>query len=329
MKRTLTRFFILSLSICSNAFAQDTTGSKRSSEAGSSRTENWRLQTADQSGYLYISEVGKGEPVIVLHGGSCAGFNYMVDISSGLEEKYRFVFYDQRGCGYSYFPMGAISLQHNVDDLELLRKALGVDRLNLLSHSAGTTLAMSYLEAYPDHVKNIVMVGAQSPLSNSIDHLSTEEWTLVAKINEERTKFANRPEVETEIKHAGLDGQNLSPKQEAELSHLKMAASNIFHIEKWKMMQPLFVNAACMDAMSGSYISSWDWTIALSKHNYPVTVINGDYDLIIGPKESPVWKRVANKNAKNVKVKIIKDAGHICWTDDPENFRNLLEQALK
>jgi pimeloyl-ACP methyl ester carboxylesterase len=54
-------------------------------------------------------------------------------------------------------------LTHQADDLEAARVALGYDRINLLSESTGTRLAMIYAWRYPEHVRRSVMIGANPP----------------------------------------------------------------------------------------------------------------------------------------------------------------------
>lgn len=99
---------------------------------------------------IFVCLRNRKEPVVVIHGGPGIAHNYMTDIAKGLENQFRFVFYDQRGSGLSYtYSKEDISMQKNIEDLEKLRKALGLEKMNLISHSAGTYLAMNYLK--PTH----------------------------------------------------------------------------------------------------------------------------------------------------------------------------------
>jgi pimeloyl-ACP methyl ester carboxylesterase len=55
------------------------------------------------------------------------------------------------------------SIVAQADDLEAARKALGYSRIDLLSESAGTRLAMIYAWRYPQHVNRSVMIGVNPP----------------------------------------------------------------------------------------------------------------------------------------------------------------------
>jgi len=50
-----------------------------------------------------------------------------------------------------------------VDDLELVRKALGYNKINLMSESYGTRLAQIYGIRYGQHIKRSVMIGVNPP----------------------------------------------------------------------------------------------------------------------------------------------------------------------
>ena len=59
--------------------------------------------------------------------------------------------------------LAGYSLPQRVDDLEAARKALGYDRIDLLSESAGTRTAMIYAWRYPKSIHRSVMIGANPP----------------------------------------------------------------------------------------------------------------------------------------------------------------------
>lgn len=145
------------------------------------RTDYWYVQTEDEASWLYIKEVGKGEPVIVIHGRPGAGQQFMLAIANGLEECNRFIFYDQHCAGWSYCPKDSITMQKSIAYIELIRKTLGVQKVYIFSHSFGTILAMNYLKAYPQSVKNIILLWAMDPITGDTDFFSVEELNLFEK----------------------------------------------------------------------------------------------------------------------------------------------------
>lgn len=108
-------------------------------------------------------------PVLFLHGGP--GYNshsFATLAGVRLEPGASLIYLDQRGCGRSERPWnGDYALATLVDDLEALRKELGLERWVLMGHSFGGTLALEYAARFPGHVAGLVLVGAFSDAESS------------------------------------------------------------------------------------------------------------------------------------------------------------------
>ena len=117
--------------------------------------------------YFTLGRDAAGIPLIVINGGPGFDHGYMLDtpVWAGLAKKRPIIFYDQRGTGLSTsnVPASSQTIRMLVEDLEALRRHLGVAKLALLGHSWGGILAMSYAVAYPDHVSKLIVVGSGSP----------------------------------------------------------------------------------------------------------------------------------------------------------------------
>ena len=59
--------------------------------------------------------------------------------------------------------LAGYTLPQRVDDLDMARKALGYERVDLLSESAGTRTALIYAWRYPRRIHRSVMIGANPP----------------------------------------------------------------------------------------------------------------------------------------------------------------------
>lgn len=111
---------------------------------------------------LYFEESGTkdGKPVVFLHGGpggGCTGkmrqfFNPAL---------YRIVLFDQRGSGKSrpHASIEANTTWDLVNDIELLREQLEIDRWQVFGGSWGSTLALAYAETHPENVTEMVLRG--------------------------------------------------------------------------------------------------------------------------------------------------------------------------
>lgn len=105
----------------------------------------------------------EGKPAVFLHGGPGSG------CSPGNRRPfdpafYRFVLFDQRGCGRSkphvsspIVDLATNTTAHLIGDIELLRKFLGIERWLVFGGSWGSTLALAYAQRHPDCVSEVIL----------------------------------------------------------------------------------------------------------------------------------------------------------------------------
>lgn len=111
---------------------------------------------------LYWEECGRrdGVPVLFLHGGP-GGASTPRSRRYFDPDHYRAVLFDQRGAGQSS-PLGetrANTTAHLIDDIERLRRMLGIERWWIFGGSWGSTLALAYGQAHPDRCLGFVLRG--------------------------------------------------------------------------------------------------------------------------------------------------------------------------
>src|SRR6058998_691478 len=100
--------------------------------------------TVDLNGVrLYTRRVGRGPPVVVLHGGPGAHHDYLLPQYDHLAEGGRaLLYYDQRGGGRSPVPREVpVGWREHVADLEALRGYWELDRLTVVGYSWGGRIA--------------------------------------------------------------------------------------------------------------------------------------------------------------------------------------------
>lgn len=111
---------------------------------------------------IYWEECGNpaGMPVLFLHGGPGSG-------TSPMQRRffdpayYRIILIDQRGAGKSipYAELADNTTTHLINDIELLRRTLGIDKWLMFGGSWGSTLALAYGEAHPEACLGFVLRG--------------------------------------------------------------------------------------------------------------------------------------------------------------------------
>ena len=103
---------------------------------------------------LHYDEWGEGRTLVVLPGGAGRHPEYLGDLA-GLPG--RLVVHHFRGSGKSA-SAATVSFWEQARDLEDLRAHLGLARLDLVAHSAGTRVAVAYAAQYPDRVASMLLI---------------------------------------------------------------------------------------------------------------------------------------------------------------------------
>jgi pimeloyl-ACP methyl ester carboxylesterase len=104
---------------------------------------------------LAYHRTGAGDPLVCIPGGPLHASAYLGDLG-GLPSLVRL---DLRGTGDSAAADPATyRCDRLVDDVEALRVHLGLERMDLLGHSAGAAVAVLYATRYPEHVARLVLV---------------------------------------------------------------------------------------------------------------------------------------------------------------------------
>jgi len=110
---------------------------------------------------------GEGDVVIVVHGGAGLPHEYFHPMLYNLSRYAKLVFFDRRADMLSASTgRGMASVDELANDIDALRKTLGFDRVTLLGHSFGATIAIKYALLHPDNVKRLILVSAAAAVEN-------------------------------------------------------------------------------------------------------------------------------------------------------------------
>ena len=117
---------------------------------------------------LYVRVAGRGQPMIVLHGGPDFDTAYLLPELDQLTDAYRLIYYDQRGRGKSAEGVRPeeVTLASDLADLDAIRAHFEVDAPVLLGHSWGTVLALEYALRNPSRVSRLILMNP-APVSAS------------------------------------------------------------------------------------------------------------------------------------------------------------------
>ena len=133
-------------------------------------------------GYLRVSDIHEiwyaeygnlqGTPVIFVHGGPGGGV--CDDDARFFNPKhYRIILFDQRGAKRSrpLYEMAENNTHNLINDMEKLRKHLGIDKWLALGGSWGSTLSVLYGQTYPEHCLGFVLRGIFTATDEEISNI--------------------------------------------------------------------------------------------------------------------------------------------------------------
>ena len=108
---------------------------------------------------IYTVSFGRGEPLVIAHGGPGASHDYFLPYLLPLARTNRLIFIDERGSGKSQKleDVSRYTVEAMADDVEAVRKALGLGKINLLGHSYGGVLAQAYAFKYQANLSHLVL----------------------------------------------------------------------------------------------------------------------------------------------------------------------------
>src|SRR5262245_21928093 len=120
--------------------------------------------------HLYYGTLGRGTPVIFLHGGLGFDHQYFRPFIDPLADTAQVVYYDQLGHGRSDRPanFNDITLDRLSSDCDVLATVLGFDKFVLVGHSYGGFIALTFALQHPDRLAGLVLSCTAADLASFV-----------------------------------------------------------------------------------------------------------------------------------------------------------------
>jgi len=262
-------------------------------------------------------------PLLCLHGGPGVPHDYLEPLEAITATGRRVIFYDQLGCGSSDQPrnpsMWTVDLF--VEEVGVVRRALGLDRCHLLGQSWGGMLAMQYALTQPTGLVSLTV--ASSPAS-------MRQW--VAEAN--RLRMHLPPEVQqTLLKHEQAGTTDDPAYEEAMLVFYRR---HVCRLDPWpafvmRAFEKLGGNPEVYNTMNGpsefhvtGVIKDWDITHRLWEIRVPTLVTSGRHD-----EATPEIAGTVHHGIKGSEWVVFEHSSHLAHAEEPERYVQVLGEFLK
>lgn len=267
---------------------------------------------------LSYHQAGEGDLLICLPGGPMRASAYLGDLG-GLSAHRSLVLLDLRGTGKSAVPADPASYRCDrlVDDVEALRAQLGRDRIDLLGHSAGGTLAVLYAVRYPDRIGRLVLVNPSSLVVGL--EITNADRRQVAELRRGEAWFPNAFAAFERIwsgEATDADWTMIAPFTHgrwdaARLGYLAQEAS-----QKNTDAAAVYYSAGALDPDATRS--------ALARLRAPVLLVTGEYDVWLPPKCAAEYAGLFGQ----AELAVQPGGGHFPWLDSPQWFVQTLTGFL-
>jgi len=281
---------------------------------------------------IYYKLLGRGEPLLIVHGGPGASHDYFLPYLLPLARHHKLIFIDERGSGRSQKleDRSGYTVENMVEDVEAVRLALGLGKITLLGHSYGGALAQAYALKYQNNLSHLILGST---------------WSSTKALNEVfvRMKQNMTPELRQKIdslESAGLFGHGKDYEKNRYTSEYMVAAwgesyfpylyrnrpdPNYDPVDNGKMSWDLYRE---MWGEHGEFVvdgnlKSVEYTERLSTIRVPTLILVGDHDECDPSLSEAMQERIAGS-----RVVVFPKAGHMTFVDQPEMFTKAVESFV-
>lgn len=273
--------------------------------------------TTDDSVRLYYRIVGDGSETVVVPIAL-----YLEDLLAPLAGPgRRLIFYDPRHRGRSgRGDLARVSLDRQIEDLEQLRAALGIERMALLGWSGlGMEMAV-YAIRHPDRVTRLVQVAPVPPAARILREAGgdrrVERGDRVALAELDRRFDAG----EFAADGAGFCRARNRLSLPTNFADTALAA-RVPDVCRWENEWPVHL-WPYFDALLGSF-GAYDWLDEMATLNVPRLVIHGREDGI-----PLAGARAWAAGFPNARLLVLAPAGHFPFIERPDAFFPAVDRFL-
>jgi proline iminopeptidase len=282
-----------------------------------------RIQIGNAS--LYAREIGRGQPIVVLHGGPDFDTGYLLPELDRLADAFRLLYYDQRGRGRSADGVRPedVSLGSDVEDVDAVRQHFQLESTAVLGHSWGAVLALEYALRHPTRVSHLILM---NPAPASASDVAVFRQLYVDKLGADMDR--QRALVASDAYQEG-DPEAVAARYRL---HFKPALKRSADYEKlMARMKTGFIRQGKDGILKARAIENrlmrdtwqvddYDLLPRLRTLDIPTLVIIGDQDFI--PRDIAVHIARAIPNARLITM---KDCGHFAYLECPGDVHRAID----
>lgn len=270
---------------------------------------------------IYYKTFGDGADVLLcLHGGPGGLHDYLLPLGKLGDNRIKVVLYDQLGCGESEKPkdLSLFTIDNGVEEVEGIRQALGLGKVNLLGSSYGGALALQYALKYKHNLKKLVISDGLASMPETIAEMNGLRATLPKDVQETLSKYESlwayqHPEYLKAVEEFYHRFVCRLPQWPAEVARTLYQVSVPVY---WIM------NGPNEFTIIGN-LKDWDITSRLGEINTPTLVTVGRYGEV-----TPKVAETIHKGIPGSKLVIFENSSHLAMWEEQDSYLRTVRQFI-
>jgi len=274
---------------------------------------------------LWYRIEGRGAPLLVIPGGPGASHTYLWPKFSIISRDFRVIYFDPYGRGQSdrAADPAEYTFARDVDEVEGLRRALRLDKINLYGQSYGAMVAQAYALKYPDSVSHLILA---SPFH------SAEAWQRGNNDTWNLDLQNHIPETWARLQEMRREG-HLSCEQEYMQAQDEIPMTQSYYFDPSnapKTNLDINLEVYChlagpdADVTLGGDLASLDFRPKLKDIKAPTLIIAGRWDHLALPRFVVQYKDLMPA----ARFEMFELSGHLQFIEEPEKHRAIVRDFL-
>jgi proline iminopeptidase len=273
---------------------------------------------------IYYKTLGRGVPLLLLHGGPGADHSDFLPALKPLAQRWRLVLIDERGSGRSerLGDPASYTLALMVKDIECVRKQLRLEQWVVLGHSFGGILAQAYAVRHPKQLLGLVLAGAGSS-ARCIDADFRNLRKRLPAILRSRLASCERagiyqPNGAYTKRYAAASAKAIAPYMYARTPPRRFKKPPPLGME---VLREMWVRRS--DFHIDGNLKGFDFTKALARVRVPSLVVIGDRDLV-----STRTADISRASLPRATLVVMAESAHMMFIDQAVRFNRLLAEFI-
>ena len=271
---------------------------------------------------LFFKTFGAGDNVLLcLHGGPGIPHYYLLPLAKLANDNFRVVFYDQLGVGGSDKPndTSLFNIERGAEEVEGVRTALGLGRINLLGSSYGGALALQYALKYQAQIKKMIIASGLASVPETVSEMKRLKSLLprgtqdVMREHESRCAFLH-PEYLKAVNEYYRNFLCRLPEWPEEV----VRALNDLSVPVYFTQ-----NGPNEFTIIGTW-KGWDITARLPEIKVPTLVTVGRYDEV-----TPKVAETIHKGIPGSELRVFENSAHLTMWDEEEKYLQAVKEFLE